>query len=195
MKYEEQILKEIPQDDSTAHEEKVILYEAIKEAKPEVVVEIGTHRGLTSCYMLMALDENEKGHLHTADPYEWGARGNFRKFPELEKRVTWYQKPGKELVHDIDKIDFMFVDGFHEKEYVLEEIDALFPLLTEGAVVFFHDTNGSNAYCDVPGAIEARGLEVEYLKTPNGMAKYVHGTKPKAKAPTKKKTTRANTKK
>lgn len=172
MKYEELIITEVPQDDSTSYEEKMILYEEIKKIKPNVVVETGTHRGLTTLYMLHALWENGKGHLHTADPFEWGAAGNFRKFPELERHVTYYQKPGKDLV--VEGIDFMFIDGFHEKHFVLEEIDALFPYLNPGAVVYFHDTNGSNIYCDVPGAIDERGLKVEYLKTQNGMAKYVH---------------------
>lgn len=181
MEYEQEIIKEIPQDDSTSLKEKMILVETIKKHKPEVVVEIGTHRGLTSCYMLMALHDNKKGHLHTADPFEWGATGNFRKFPELEKRVTWYQKAGKELANDVGKIDMLFVDGFHEKKYVLEEIDALFPSLNEGAIVFFHDTNGSNEYCDAIGAIKDRKLDVEYLKTENGMAKYVHGKKRRQK--------------
>lgn len=172
MQFEELIKIEVPQDDSTSHEEKMILYEELRTLKPNVVVETGTHRGLTTLYMLHALWENGSGHLHTADPFEWGARGNFRKFPELEKHVTYYQIPGKDL--RVEGIDFMFIDGFHEKHFVLEEIDALFPYLNPGAVVYFHDTNGRNEYCDVPGAIEERGLSVTYLKTQNGMAKYVH---------------------
>ena len=88
MKYEELIIKEVPQDDSTALEEKMILYNEIKKLKPNVVLETGTHRGLTSLYMLHAIWENKFGHLYTADPFEWGAKGNFRKFPELEAFVT-----------------------------------------------------------------------------------------------------------
>lgn len=171
---EEKILREVPAEDSTSREEKMMLYEAIKKLKPDVVVETGTHRGLTSMYMLCALAENGKGHLYTADPFEWGAYGNFAKFPELLPYVTYFQKPGKELANDVKDIDLMFIDGFHEKEIVVEEIDALFPLLKEGAHVYFHDTNGRHPTCDVPGAIEERNLEVEYLKTLNGMAHYVH---------------------
>jgi hypothetical protein len=76
----------------------------------------------------------------------------------------------------MNKIDFMFVDGFHEKHFVIEEIEALFPKLSDNAVVYFHDTNGSNESCDVPGALKEKGIEVEFIKTLNGMAKYVKKT-------------------
>jgi len=175
--YEELILKEVPGEDSTSREEKLILMKAIKKLKPKVIVETGTHRGLTTLYMLCAVAENGIGHIHTADPFEWGQRGNFRKFPELENLVTFYQIPGKDL--QVKGIDFAFIDGFHEKHEVLAEIDALFPYLNEGAHVYFHDTNGSNIHCDVPGAIDERKLKVEYLKTQNGMAHYIHTTKKK----------------
>lgn len=175
MEFEEKIIREVPQDDSTDIEEKMLLYNEIKKRKPKVVVETGTHRGKTTLYMAHALYELGEGHLHTADPYEWGALGNFRKFPELEKHITYYQIPGKDLV--VDNIDFLFIDGYHEKEEVLAEIDALFPKLSKDAVVYFHDTGGRSPTCDVPGAIEERGLKVEYLSTKNGMAVYYN--KPK----------------
>lgn len=168
----EEFKKEVPSEDSTSEEEKMILFEEIKKRKPKVIVETGTHRGLTTLYLAQAVLENGVGHIWTADPYEWGQRGNFSKFPEHEKVITFEEKKGKEL--EVENIDFLFIDGFHEKVFVLEEIDHLFPKLTKDAVVFFHDTNGSNIHCDVPGAIEERGLKVEYLKTLNGMAKYEH---------------------
>lgn len=172
---ENKILAEVPAEDSTSHEEKMILYNEIIKLKPLHVIETGTHRGLTTLYMLAALEENGDGFLNTADPYEWGAVGNFRKFPELEKRVAYHQCPGKEMIKIVGpRIDFAFIDGFHEKDVVLEEIKALLPELAPGAVVYFHDTNGSNIHCDVPGALEEAGLKVEYLKTQNGMARYVH---------------------
>lgn len=177
MKFEELIIKEVPQDDSTSHEEKMILYEEIKTLKPKHVVETGTHRGLTTLYLLHALWENGEGHLNTADPYEWGAKGNFRKFPELEAHVTWHNTRGSEMITGLPEgVDFAFIDGFHEKHEVVEELDVLLPKLAPGAVVYFHDTNGRNEHCDVPGAIEEKGLSVKYLKTQNGMAKYIHGS-------------------
>lgn len=169
---EAKLLVEIPSEDSTSLEEKMILHDAIIKLKPKVVIETGTHRGLTTLYMAEALRQNNEGHLWTYDPFEWGARGNFRKFGDIEPFITYEQKPGKDI--DVTGLDFVFIDGYHEKAQVLAEIDAIFPRLNVGAHVYFHDTNGSNESCDVPGAISERGLEVEFIKTINGMAKYVH---------------------
>lgn len=175
---EERILAEVPGEDSASHEEKMILYNEIKKLKPKNIIETGTHRGLTTLYMAAAVVENKKGFINTADPFEWGASGNFRKFPELEKVITYHQLPGKDMIRLCEpEIDFAFIDGFHEKHIVLEEIKALLPFLANKAVVYFHDTNGSNPHCDVPGAIKEAGLKVETIKTLNGMMKYVHKKK------------------
>lgn len=169
---EELFIKEIPSEDSTSREEKLILMQEILDHKPKVIVETGTHRGLTTCYLGLAAKE-VGAVIHTYDPFEWGAYGNFAKFLDLP--ITYHQAPGKSC--DLPSVDFFFCDGFHEKFHVVEELDTMLPKLTDGAIVYFHDTNGRNDYCDVPGGIEHHGLQVEYLKTLNGMAKYVHKTK------------------
>lgn len=166
---EEEIIREIPNEDSTSREEKIILMQAILDTSPKVIVETGTHRGLTTCYMGLAAQE-VGAQIFTYDPFEWGARGNFAKFVDLP--ITYYQKPGIEC--DKENIDFAFIDGFHEKHHVVSEIDMIIPRLSKGALVYFHDTNGANDSCDVPGGIETKGLKVKFLKTLNGMALYKH---------------------
>lgn len=166
---EEEIKREIPSEDSTSREEKLILMSQILEHKPKVIVETGTHRGLTTCYLGLAAKE-VGATIHTYDPFEWGAYGNFSKFLDLP--IVYHQAPGKTC--DVPSVDFFFCDGFHEKFHVIEELDMMLPKLSKGAIVYFHDTNGSNESCDVPGGIDHHKLKVESLKTLNGMARYVH---------------------
>lgn len=167
----EKIQREIPAEDSTSEEEKEILASEIRKRKPKVIVEIGTHRGMTTLYMAEAALE-VGAHIHTCDPDEsWGQVGNFRKFPEFPN-ITYYPVKGKDL--DVSNIDFIFCDGFHEKVYVIEELEHFLPRLNDGGVIYFHDTAGSNIHCDVPGAIDEKGLKVTYLQTLNGMAVYEH---------------------
>lgn len=166
---EEEITREIPNEDSTSREEKIILMQAILDIQPKIIVETGTHRGLTTCYMGLAAKE-VGAHIYTYDPFDWGAGGNFAKFLDLP--ITYFKMPGKDCT--IAHIDFAFIDGFHERIQVLKEITNIFPRLTTGATVYFHDTNGADIHCDVPGAIEQMELPVTYIQTLNGMAIYTH---------------------
>ncbi len=169
----DKILLEIPAEDSAAIGEKMLLYWLIRELKPETVIETGTHRGLSSLYMAHALYDNQKGRLHTADPFEWGQRGNFNKFLELDKYITFYQTPGSEMLKLIDNIDFAFIDGFHGVKDVVPEIKQLLLKLTAGSIVVFHDcwygdTGGVNE------AIEEAGLVSVWLPTTNAIRIYQH---------------------
>lgn len=172
LKFIELIEKEVPQDDSADIGEKMFLYGLIRGINPSVVVETGTHRGKTSLYMAQALYDNEgDGHLHTADPFDWGARGNFRKIPELEKLITFYDKPGKDV--KVKEIDLLFIDGFHEKEHALDEFNAHKDNLTENAIVVFHDCHyGAEPNADVNGAVEELGIKTVYIPSVNRMRIY-----------------------
>ena len=50
----------------------------------------------------------------------------------------------------------------------------MLPKMSNDSVIYFHDTGPVNPSCDVPGGIDHHKLQVTYLKTLNGMAKYEH---------------------
>lgn len=174
---EQQIINEVPKDDSTSHGEKMLLYWLVRELKPKTVIETGTHRGLTSLYITAALKDNGEGHLTTCDPNpEWYASGNFAKFPELLPHVTYKQVMGKDL--DVMDVDFAFIDGFHGYKDVVEELQMLVPKLNKTAVVVFHDCWYSNTAA-VNEAIEDSGLQSIWLGTKNAIRIYSkHPEKP-----------------
>ena len=173
LEFIEQIDKEIPTDDAADFGERLLLYSLIRSIKPEVVVETGTHKGLTALYMAQALYDNEFGLLYTCDPNEWGAKGNIRKFPELEKRIKYFEGKGKDMEVD-GKIDFLFVDSEHEKEVVIGEMEHFLPQLSERAIVVFHDCAGDVGYVGVNAAIKELGLKTIILPTFNTMRIYCH---------------------
>ena len=167
LEFREQIEKEVPRDDAADFGEQMILYSLIRAIKPNIVVEVGTHKGMTSLYMAHALYDNGIGVLHTCDPFEWGQQGNFRKFPELEKLIKFYPIKGEEL--DVDEIDILFLDGYHEYEYVERELKHFIPRLSEKGIIIFHDCKG-----DKPGgevgvntAIRDAGLSTVLIPTEN----------------------------
>lgn len=166
MKYKEQIDATVPKDDSTSMAEKMLLYWLIRDYRPKTVIETGTHRGLTSLYMAHALYDNQYGHLTTCDPKDWAAPGNFAQFPELQPYITYLPIMGKELT--VERVDFAFIDGFHGKLDVIEELDMLMPRLNKTAIIVFHDC----WYTDWPGvneALEEYGLKSLWLPTKNAI--------------------------
>lgn len=160
----------LPQEDSAHEGQKLIMYAFIRSMKPNKVVEIGTHKGVTALYLAHALYDNGKGRLWTCDPHDYEQEKTFGRFPELKKYITYEKKMGKDM--EVDGIDFLFVDGFHEKPYVLAEIEALFPRLTKESVVFFHDAGGDNEMVGVNEAIKAAGIKTILLPTEGRMRLY-----------------------
>ena len=173
LEFIEKIDKEIPTDDAADLGERMLLYSLIVSIKPKVVVETGTHRGLTALYMAHALYDNGKGVLYTAEPNDsmWGAKGNFRKFPELEKRIKYFEGMGKDMPVE-GEIEIAFIDSEHEKEVVLGEMENFSPHFSEEAVVLFHDCGGDNERVGVNAAIKELGLKAIILPTLNTMRIY-----------------------
>lgn len=166
----DELNESIAQDDSASDTERMFLYALVRAIKPKVCVEIGTHRGLAALYIANALHDNGEGILHTTDPIDYDQKTNVTKFYKLSNFVKTYLKKGCEL--DIKDVDFLFVDGFHEEEPVIEEMKHFLPRLTENAVVVFHDTGGDNVQVGVNAAIKKLGLETAFLPTTNTMRIY-----------------------
>lgn len=173
MLYREQI-ESLPMDDSTNIELRQYVYDHIKKYKPKVVVEVGTHKGVTSLWMSEALRENGEGMLYTVDPIDFEFNKTLEDFPELKPFVKYEQKMGTEL--DVRDIDFVFIDGFHEYENVLQEIVHFTPRLSQKAFILFHDCGGDNHLVGVNRAIDDSGLKTILLDF-NGAKSRLYATK------------------
>jgi predicted O-methyltransferase YrrM len=151
------------------------LYGLVRALKPDICVETGTHKCLSSLSIANALEDNQNGQLYTCDPVNHGQReilGSVSK--GLSERVTFQQIRG-DKIKTPGKIDFAFIDGLHGIKDVLEEIDNIFPQLNENAVVVFHDANDSEAEGDgVNAAIKERKLKAVWLPTKWNLRIYCH---------------------
>ena len=123
--------------------------------------------------MTQALYDNKEGILYTCDPNEWGARGNIRKFPELEAMIKLSEVKGKDMFID-GKIDFAFIDSEHEKEVVIGEIESFLIQLSEKGIMVFHDCAGDVGYVGVNAAIKEMKLKTVIIPTFNTMRIYCH---------------------
>jgi len=68
-------------------------------------------------------------------------RRNLAKFGE---RVVFIRKISENAVDDIpDNLDFVYVDGNHDYEYVKRDIILYFPKIKQGGIIGGHDFNAS----------------------------------------------------
>jgi predicted O-methyltransferase YrrM len=162
--------------DALVPEEGELLYALIRATKPMRCVETGTHKGLSTHYIAQALQDNGVGHVHTCDPVDWGQFKIFEASP-LKERISFHPIKGTQMIFDEPhKIDFLFIDGYHGKKDVIEEIEHLFPMLAPNAIVIFHDCDNepiSNSEM-VNAAIFEKGLKTVYIPTKNRMRIYEH---------------------
>ena len=157
---------------SASPEEAELLYALVRNLKPKVCLETGTHKGYASIHIGKALEDNGEGHLWTCDPKDWGAKDLINGVA-WSNRITYLQIKGKDFKSE-QKIDFMFCDGFHEKEVVVEEMKSILPQLNKNAVVVFHDAGEDNEFCGVNGAVKELGLKSCWLPTQNCLIIYCH---------------------
>jgi predicted O-methyltransferase YrrM len=141
--------------------------------------EIGVRRGKHAAFLIDSLDIEK---LYLIDPYEaydeysedWAdddamtevetaARERLGSF----KFAIFIQKFSNDAIPDISEdLDFVYIDGNHEYEFVKDDIANYYPLLNEGGILAGH-----NYTPGWPGVIQAvdefarhRGLKVQRAK-------------------------------
>jgi predicted O-methyltransferase YrrM len=160
--------------DAITPEEGELLYALVRSIKPKVCVETGTHKMLSTHYIAQALKDNGKGHLTTCDPIDLGQNSIWEN-SELKDFITFKPIKGIDLGMD-DTIDFLFIDGFHGVDDVLEEFVHFHPKFSKNTIVVFHDCDPTdwNNTLGVNGAVTTLGIKTVFIPTQNRMRIYEH---------------------
>ena len=153
--------------------EALVLYGLVRAIKPNICLEIGTHKGFSTNYIIQALKDNGQGHLWTTDPFEYGARNTIT----FQDRIwcDFLSEKGCDVKLK-DKIDFVFIDGFHTLDDVYPEIQNILPQLSENAVVVFHDAQNekTNIENGVNAAIKKAKLQTTWIPSKYCLQIYQH---------------------
>ena len=136
------------------------IYAIIRERQPQVVVETGIGRGVTSTFILAALQKNGKGKLISVDK---GSETGQLVFNGL--KMNWDKKIGKtsDVLPTInDPIDIFLHDSLHTYENMSFEFEWAYQHMPSGGIIMSHDIGTNNSLYDF--AIK-HGLKVQYLQT------------------------------
>lgn len=129
-------------------------YLACRLIEPETVVETGVAYGVSSAFILRALEDNGRGTLHSVDlpPLRreygmyWGVavpdglRGRWRLHRGTSASV---------LPHLLEKtrtVDLFVHDSLHTTRNMRREFDAVWPYLRDGAIVLADDVERNRAW-------------------------------------------------
>jgi predicted O-methyltransferase YrrM len=130
-----------------------LLYGLVKSAKPAVVVEIGSARGRSTCFIGTALKENGSGKLYAIDPHTpnlWNDEDSPDTYRTLSKNVEKFGLgPYVEIMRATSEeiapqwqlpIDILFIDGDHSYEGVKRDWEVFSQFVQPFGCVIFHDT-------------------------------------------------------
>lgn len=127
------------------------LADLIRQEKPNIVVETGVWEGLSSEYILKALDDNDRGHLYSIDPLDAdqqfnGVQGRpdlFLDNPIVHPRFTLvreYSQVGLESVYlKVGPFDFFLHDSDHSESCQTAEFEAAWKYVRPGGIIAADD--------------------------------------------------------
>ena len=144
---------------------KILLqYAAVRALNPEVIVETGVASGVSSSYLLLALQKNGRGILHSIE------LGDSRYLPSGKPpgwivpewlKARWDLRIGDsrvllpQLLQEIHEIDIFIHDSLHTYDQMLWEYRAAYPSIRPGGLLLSDDAAWNHAFpefCKETGA-------------------------------------------
>jgi len=149
------------------------LYALLRKLRPRVAVETGVCNGVSTAFLLLALDANDAGELYSLDlpeivgeEYEpgrfWDGKGGAVvpagkepgwMVPE-RLRPSWHLTLGRSqdelpgLLDRVGPIDFFLHDSEHSEACMRFEFEAAWAALRAGGVLAADDVNANTAFAD-----------------------------------------------
>jgi predicted O-methyltransferase YrrM len=167
------------------YDEGLRLYRLLRDVRPRVAVETGVCNGVSTAFLLLALEDNGEGELHSIDLPEvageeykqgtfWDGKGGavippgkepgWMVPPELRDRWDLVLGRSQEelppLLDRLGAIDFFMHDSEHSYECMSFEFRAAWDALREGGVLVADDVNVNTAWDEFVGEV---GREPEAL--------------------------------
>ena len=135
----------------------LIQYAAVRALMPEVVVETGVASGVSSAYLLLALQRNEKGTLHSVeigDPAYLPRDTHPGWIVPDWLRTRWRLHIGDvtsilpTLLRDLGEVDVFIHDSLHSYEHMRFEFELAYPFIKCGGSLLADDALWNPAFAE-----------------------------------------------
>jgi len=150
------------------------LYMLIRFVKPQVVVETGVHRGVSSLFILQAMSDNGEGQLYSIDlphaQYESDS-GSATKSVLHESKIgicvpaalrdRWKLILGDSreelpaLLAKVGEIDIFLHDSKHTFDHMMWEFQTAWPHITANGFLLSDDIHWSNAFAEFSSKVKS----------------------------------------
>jgi predicted O-methyltransferase YrrM len=147
-----------------------LCYALARASRPSVIVETGVCYGVTSTFLLKAIQVNGQGVLHSIDlpPLGKGADDFVGRLVPRSLRPQWMLHRGRsqdllpEIVQQAGTVDFFLHDSLHTYRNMRREFEEITPSLSTNAVVVADDVEGNSAFAEwVAGASPAYSAVIQ----------------------------------
>jgi hypothetical protein len=157
----------------------LVQYAAVRALRPETVVETGVANGISSSYLLLAMEKNGAGRLHSIDigDASYLPPGKIAGWmvPQFLKQ-RWDFRIGDsklllpDLLAELGTVDVFIHDSLHVYDHMLWEYRTAYPYLRVGGLLFSDDALWNNAFSEFASEVRARQQAVVrgvgFLKKP-----------------------------
>lgn len=134
-----------------------LLYRLVNDLKPANMIELGTCLGTTSVYLKNAAPDAQFYTLEGCPETAKIATEVFQKteLNNIQQVIGNFDDTLPGIIEKIDKLDFVFVDGNHQKEATLRYFEWCLPKVHEETLLIFDDIYWSEGMKEAWEAIKA----------------------------------------
>lgn len=134
-----------------------LLYRVVADLQPANIIELGTCLGVTSIYLQKAAPEATVYTLEGSPETAAIAKETFINagLDKIELIVGNFDDTLTGIINSLDKVDFVFVDGNHQKDATLRYFEWCLPKVHENTLLIFDDIYWSEGMKEAWAQIKA----------------------------------------
>jgi predicted O-methyltransferase YrrM len=134
-----------------------LLYRLVADLKPNNIIELGTCLGITTLYLQKAAPDAKVYTLEGCPETAGIAKESFKKakLNNIELITGNFDNTLPGVINKLQKLDFVFVDGNHQKDATLKYFEWCLPKVQENTMLIFDDIYWSEGMKEAWAQIKA----------------------------------------